>query len=166
MLQITASSGQVWEVDFQPDAITVQDQPFTWDITTLGNGQYHLLHEGRSFSAEVVHIDYTNKSVELKINGQLLQLEAKDRFQLLLDKLGLSAATVQKVNQLKAPMPGLIVDIRVQAGQAVQKGDALLVLEAMKMENILKSPADGVVTDVKVQLRDNVTKGQILVQFS
>jgi biotin carboxyl carrier protein len=102
----------------------------------------------------------------LKINGQRIELQAKDRFDRLLDRMGLSSATVAKVNEVKAPMPGLIVDIRVQPGQAVQKGDPLLVLEAMKMENILKAPADGVVSSVKVDLRTNVTKGQVLIQFA
>ena len=80
--------------------------------------------------------------------------------------MGMSNATATKVNELKAPMPGLIVDIRVQPGQAVQKGDPLLVLEAMKMENILKAPTDGTVGSIKVTLRDNVQKGQVLVQFT
>ena len=48
----------------------------------------------------------------------------------------------------------------------MQKGDALLVLEAMKMENILKAPADGTVASLKVNLRDNVQKGQVLVKFA
>ncbi len=96
----------------------------------------------------------------------LVDLQIKDRFDLLLDKLGMSNTTASKVNELKAPMPGLIVDIRVEPGHLVQKGDPLLVLEAMKMENILKAPGNGVVGAIKVGLRDNVTKGQVLIQFS
>ena len=95
-----------------------------------------------------------------------MELQAKDRFDLLLERLGMANAATTKVNELKAPMPGLIVDIRVQPGQAVLKGDPLLVLEAMKMENILKAPADGTVSGLKVVLRDNVQKGQVLVQFA
>ena len=79
---------------------------------------------------------------------------------------GIIRAPAVQVNELKAPMPGLIVDVRVQPGQAVFKGDPLLVLEAMKMENILKAPADGIVSAIKVGLRDNVQKGQLLVQFA
>ncbi|WP_308239902.1 biotin/lipoyl-containing protein [Hymenobacter sp. J193] len=165
MLQVTTGSDKVWEVDFRPGSITVQDQPFNWDIMPLGNERYHVVHEGRSFSVEVVQVDRPGKTVQLKINGQQMELTGKDRFDLLLDKMGLGAAATQKVNQLKAPMPGLIVDVRVEPGQTVQKGDALLVLEAMKMENILKAPADGTISDVKVRMRDNVTKGQILIQF-
>ncbi|WP_162303496.1 acetyl-CoA carboxylase biotin carboxyl carrier protein subunit [Hymenobacter sediminis] len=132
----------------------------------LGNGRYHILHEGRSYSAELISVEYATKTVILKLNGQQLELQGKDRFDLLLDKLGMSNAAANKVNELKAPMPGLIVDIRVASGQIVQKGDPLLVLEAMKMENILKAPGEGTVTAIKVGLRDNVTKGQVLIQFS
>ena len=166
MLQISTGPDQLWEVD-QPTADTVilNGQAFAWDIADLGAGRYHVLHEGRSYNAEIVSADYTTKDIVLKINGQRVELHAKDRFDLLLERLGMSNAAATKVNELKAPMPGLIVDIRVQPGQAVLKGDPLLVLEAMKMENILKAPADGTVNNIKVTLRDNVQKGQVLVQF-
>ena len=167
MLQISTSPNQLWEVDqLNADTIKLNGQPFAWDIADLGGGRYHVLHEGRSYNAEVVSADYTTKDIVLKINGQRVELHAKDRFDLLLERLGMSNAATAKVNELKAPMPGLIVDIRVQPGQAVVKGDPLLVLEAMKMENILKAPADGTVSSIKVTLRDNVQKGQVLVQFA
>lgn len=167
MLQISTGPDQLWEVDYRAaDAITLNGQPFAWDIADLGEGRYHVLFQGRSYNAEVVLVDYTAKNIVLKLNGQRVELNAKDRFDLLLERLGMSNAAAAKVNELKAPMPGLIVDIRVAPGQAVQKGDPLLVLEAMKMENILKAPTDGIVGSLKVNLRDNVQKGQVLVQFS
>ena len=167
MLQISTSPDQTWEVDYQPKGdIKVNGMPFNWDIATLGNGRFHVLYAGRSYNAEVVEADYAAKNIVLKLNGQRVTLQAKDRFDLLLERLGMSNATAAKVNELKAPMPGLIVDVRVTVGQAVQKGDPLLVLEAMKMENILKAPADGTVGSIKVGLRDNVQKGQVLVTFA
>jgi len=167
MFQIKTSADQQWEVDYRgSDAVTLNNEPFAWDIADLGGGRFHILYEGRSFTAEVVEADYATKNIVLKLNGQQVELQAKDRFDLLLERLGMANATATKVNELKAPMPGLIVDIRVQPGQAVQKGDPLLVLEAMKMENILKATADGTVSGLKVGLRDNVQKGQVLVQFA
>ncbi|WP_046245270.1 biotin/lipoyl-containing protein [Hymenobacter terrenus] len=167
MLQISTGPAQLWEVDYRAaDIITLNGQPFAWDIADLGEGRFHVLYEGRSYNAEVVSVEYATKNIVLKINGQRVELSAKDRFDLLLERLGMSNAAATKVNELKAPMPGLIVDIRVTPGQSVQKGDPLLVLEAMKMENILKAPADGTVTKLNVNLRDNVQKGQMLVQFS
>ena len=167
MFQIKTSADQQWEVDYRgSDAVTLNSEPFAWDISDLGGGRFHILYEGRSFNAEVVEADYATKNIVLKLNGQRVELQAKDRFDLLLERLGMANAATTKVNELKAPMPGLIVDIRVQPGQAVLKGDPLLVLEAMKMENILKAPADGTVSGLKVVLRDNVQKGQVLVQFA
>ncbi|MGY3089302.1 acetyl/propionyl-CoA carboxylase alpha subunit [Hymenobacter sp. UYAg731] len=167
MFQISTAPDQVWEVDYRAnDAIMLNGQPLAWDVVDLGGGRFHVLYEGRSYNAEIIEIDYATKNMVLKLNGQRVALAAKDRFDLLLERLGMSNAAVAKVNELKAPMPGLIVDIRVTPGQTVQKGDPLLVLEAMKMENILKAPADGTVSSLKVNLRDNVQKGQVLVQFA
>ncbi|WP_375437011.1 biotin/lipoyl-containing protein [uncultured Hymenobacter sp.] len=167
MLQVSTNSTQTWNVEYRPDNVTtVNDEPFNWDIVVLGSGRFHILHEGRSVVAEVMQADYSTKTFQLKLNGQLVDLQVKDRFDLLLDKLGMNAATANKVNELKAPMPGLIVAVRVEPGQVVQKGDPLLVLEAMKMENILKAPSDGVIDAIKVGLRANVTKGQVLIKFS
>ncbi|GAB3581731.1 acyl-CoA carboxylase biotin carboxyl carrier protein subunit [Hymenobacter daeguensis] len=167
MFQISTGTSQVWEVEYRAaNDVTLNGQPFAWDLADLGAGRFHILHEGRSYNAEVVEADYAAKTIALKLNGQRVELQAKDRFDLLLERLGMSNATATKINELKAPMPGLIVDIRVQPGQTVQKGDPLLVLEAMKMENILKAPADGTVGSLKVSLRDNVQKGQVLVQFA
>ncbi|OUJ75175.1 acetyl-CoA carboxylase biotin carboxyl carrier protein subunit [Hymenobacter crusticola] len=167
MLQISTNSNRSWEVDYQPNGpISVAGEQFTWDLVMLGDGRYHLLYQGRSYSIEVISTDYTAKIFTLKVDNHLIELQAKDRFDLLLDRLGMAGSSAHRVNELKAPMPGLIVDIRVKPDQTVQKGDPLLVLEAMKMENILKAPVDGVVSSIKVSLRDNVGKGQVLISFS
>jgi biotin carboxyl carrier protein len=92
-------------------------------------------------------------------------LNAKDQFDVLLDKLGLSDLNTVKVSEIKAPMPGLVLKVFVAEGAEVKKGDSLFVLEAMKMENIIKSPADVIVKTVKIKPGDKVEKGQILMQF-
>lgn len=58
--------------------------------------------------------------------------------------------------QIKAPMPGTILDVRVQAGQAVKKGQVLVILEAMKMENEILAPCDGKIASVNVRKGDSV----------
>jgi biotin carboxyl carrier protein len=62
-------------------------------------------------------------------------------------------------------MPGLILSVAVAEGQEVKKGDPLLILEAMKMENVIKAPADATVKVIKVRKGDSVDKNQVLVLF-
>jgi biotin carboxyl carrier protein len=71
----------------------------------------------------------------------------------------------KKVNDIKAPMPGMVLNILVKEGDTVKKGDAILVLEAMKMENILKSPTDGLIKKIAAVKGTAVEKNQLLIQF-
>lgn len=165
MLQIKTANDKTWQVDIQKDTILLNGTPFNWDIQPIGPHTYHIIKDNKSYTAELVEADYQAKTFTFKINGIKQTVTAKDRFDLLLDQLGMSDANTQKVNDVKAPMPGLILDIKVQAGQEVKKGDPILILEAMKMENILKSPGDGVVKEIKVEVRQNVEKNQVLILF-
>lgn len=165
MLQVKTARAKSWQVDFKNNAILVDESPFEWDLQPVGPDTFHILKDNRSYTAELVQADYQAKTFTLKINGKQHTVSVKDRFDLLLDQLGMSEATAKKVNDLKAPMPGLILDIKVEPGQEVKKGDPIMILEAMKMENILKAPGDGVVSAVKVAVKQNVEKNQVLVLF-
>ncbi|MDI9866923.1 acetyl-CoA carboxylase biotin carboxyl carrier protein subunit [Flectobacillus longus] len=139
--------------------------PFDWDFAKTQDGNFSILYNNRSFNAEVIEADYASKSFVLKINNSVYTVGVKDRFDILLDQLGMSNAASSKVNDLKAPMPGLVVDIKVSVGDSVQKGDTLLILEAMKMENVLKATGDGKVKSIKVAARENVEKNQVMIEF-
>ena len=89
----------------------------------------------------------------------------KDQYDNLLQRLGLDNINSIKLTDLKAPMPGMVLKIMVASGQEVKKGDSLLVLEAMKMENIIKSPADLTIKSVQVKITDKVEKGQVMIKF-
>jgi biotin carboxyl carrier protein len=166
MIQVITANERKWQVDIGKNEILVDGQPFSWDLQQLAAGKFHLLQGQQSFQAEVIQADYQNKAFVIRLNGSLHYLQLQDRFDLLLEQMGISAANPHQVNEVKAPMPGLIVDIKVTPGQPVAPGDPILILEAMKMENIIKSPGAGVVKAIKVNLRDNVEKNQVLIQFS
>lgn len=156
---------QTFDVVSEKNTLTVNGQPLGWDVVAVGPSAFHILYEGRSFNAEVLNADAETKTFTLRINGRTYPVRVQDRFDLLLDQLGMGQAAAGKLSQIKAPMPGLIVDIRVQPGQAVAKGDTVLILEAMKMENVIKAPGDATVKAVRVQPRENVEKNQVLVEF-
>ncbi|MFB9865275.1 acetyl-CoA carboxylase biotin carboxyl carrier protein subunit [Rufibacter immobilis] len=164
MLQVK-SANATWQVVLEKNQILLNDTPFTWDLLPLSPTSFHILKDGRSYTAELLESEPESKTFKIKINGKVHTLQVQDRMDLLLESLGMGEALSQKVNDIKAPMPGLILDIKVTPGQEVKKGDPILILEAMKMENIIKSPGDGVVREVKVTVRQNVEKNQVLIVF-
>ncbi len=152
-------------IEHAEEVLMINSKALNWDLVRLQDGHFHILHEGKSYQAEIVKSDLMTKTVSLKINNNRYTVELKDKFDLLLEKMGISNANTGKVNNIKAPMPGLIINLKVAEGDTVKAGDQLLILEAMKMENILKSPGDGVVKKIKVKKGDSVEKNQILIEF-
>ena len=146
----TTLNNENFSVTFDQNGPALNGEPFAWDLVDISDRRFHILHQNRSYTAEVLDMNVADKTVTLKINGHLHVVQLKDRFDLLLEKMGMSSAASAKVNNLKAPMPGLIVGIAVQPGDSVGKGDSLLILEAMKMENNLKAPGDGVVKSIRI----------------
>lgn len=141
----------------------VNGEDFNLDILE-GNGEAHVIYGDRSFRLILEKKEGHNYTI--RVNGKRVVVNTKDKLALLLESMGLSNATEQKVNHVKAPMPGLVLRILVEPGTQVQKGDPLLVLEAMKMENMIKSPGDATVATVKARIGEAVEKNQILIEFS
>ncbi|WP_338876709.1 acetyl-CoA carboxylase biotin carboxyl carrier protein subunit [Spirosoma sp. SC4-14] len=162
----TTLNDQVITIDFTGDTPQVNGNSFDWDFVKLTDRTFHILHQNRSYTAEVLELNSAEKMVRLKINGHIQEVQLKDRFDLLLEKMGISSAAHAKINDLKAPMPGLIVGINSQPGDTVKKGDSLLILEAMKMENVLKATADSTIKTIRVEKGNRVEKGQVLIEFA
>jgi biotin carboxyl carrier protein len=135
------------------------------DISQLSPSNYHIIHNLVSYNVEVVNLDTTAKTAEIKVNGNTYQVTAKDQFDILLDQLGMSDQNASKISEIKAPMPGLVLKVFVAEGDIVNKGDNLFILEAMKMENIIKAPADVTIKTAKIKAGDKVEKGQVLMLF-
>jgi biotin carboxyl carrier protein len=135
------------------------------DAVQIKDNQFSIIKNNRSFNAEVVSADYSTKTFSIKVNGFVQEVKLKDEFDQLIKALGLENLNAQKINVVKAPMPGLVLDILVTIGQTVQKGDALVILEAMKMENVLKSAGEGVIKKIAVHKGSPVDKGTVLIEL-
>ncbi|HSJ69134.1 MAG TPA: acetyl-CoA carboxylase biotin carboxyl carrier protein subunit [Anditalea sp.] len=154
-----------YQVTKDKDVFSVNGSTLDWDIKKIEDRTYHIIKDGKSYSLELISVNYEEKSLQVKLDHKVTTLIIKDRYDLLLEKLGMNNTASHKIIDIKAPMPGLIFDIKVQVGDQVKKGDPVLVLEAMKMENILKSPGDGEVKEIKVKKGASVEKNQVLIQF-
>ena len=165
MYNIKVNNKHDFEVERRGDTLLVNNKTINADIKQRNDLLYHVINENGSYNAEVVSFDREAKTAEIKVNNNIYTLTAKDQFDVLLDKMGLSNLMAAKISEIKAPMPGMVLKVLVEEGAEVKKGENLFVLEAMKMENIIKSPADVTVKTIKIKPGDKVEKGQILMMF-
>lgn len=144
---------------------TMNKEAYNFSYTHKDANNLVVTQNGETYNVEIAQLDLDNKKVVLRINGRKYKTAISDQFDQLLKDLGLEGLTEKKITDLRSPMPGLVVDILVEPGQEVKKGDAVAVLEAMKMENILKSPVDVTVKSVNVDKGVAVEKNQVLITF-
>jgi len=135
------------------------------DAVTLNNKNYHALYQSKSYHAEVAEKDFNNKTYTVVINNNEYVVSIANQLDQLIKEMGFEVGKTKVVNAIKAPMPGLILEINVSVGQEVQEGDNLLILEAMKMENSFDSPRSGVIKSITVEKGQAVEKGQLLIEF-
>lgn len=145
--------------------LTIEGKEISPDIVDLGKGKYHIIYNNKSVSVEVTSIDRVTKTVGVKMNGNSYTVALSTKMDVLLKSMGIDVVDTSASKEIKAPMPGVVIDVLVTEGAEVKKGDQLLILEAMKMENVLKSPSDGVVQSVAIAKGQTVAKNELLVKF-
>ncbi len=136
--------------------------------------EYKYKINGTEYTVAINKID--DKEAELEVNGTPFNVEIltekKKRAAAPTIKRPQSAQPVEKVTKpaasssrgaIKAPLPGVIIDVVVNVGDKVKRGQKLLVLEAMKMENNINSDKDGTVVEIKVRKGDSILEGTDLV---
>jgi biotin carboxyl carrier protein len=134
-------------------------------ITWIDHRFFTLEFEGISYHGEVLADESESQELRLKINHRVFHIRKKHELDELIQQLGLDKPKVRKIKHYNAPMPGRVLKIFVQLGDAVAPGTPLLSLEAMKMENTLKSSGMGVVKSVFIQEGEVVDKGAVLLEF-
>ena len=159
--------GTTRKVEFEGDKVLIDGSEKVLDILTIQDGKFlHLMYNNHSYLFEILSFDKDTKTFKIGFDGRSYEIGVKDRFDQLLHSMGLDKVSKPKVNEVKAPMPGLVLSIKVKENQEIKKGDPILILEAMKMENIIKSPVDGVIKQILVSEKQPVDKNQALIQFN
>jgi len=136
-----------------------------FDIHRFSDTSFHIIHDQKPYKVSILQFDIPNKTLEIKVNENTHTVELQDENDLLLEKMGILNIQKKKTSDLKAPMPGLIMEVRVSEGQQVKSGEPLIVLKAMKMENILRSPHDGIITQILVEKNQKIEKDDVILQF-
>jgi biotin carboxyl carrier protein len=142
---------------------TLNGAHFEIDCIQTGDGSYHIIKDHKSFVVELLPVE--DKNHLIIINGVEYKVELRDKYDELLKILGMEGLGAQAHKDLKAPMPGLVLEIMAIPGQEVVKGDPLFILEAMKMENVIKSPGEGIVKSIGVKTGQAVEKNEVLIEF-
>lgn len=152
------------EIDEKKTLAVINGKKMPFEIISGDNGRF-LFKTGTKMY-KIDNISRDSKEITFSLNGTFLTASVKDGQDLLLEKLGFKSELEASIGDLKAPMPGKILDILVNEGTEVALGDPVMILEAMKMENELKAPADGILETLHVEKGDNVEKNQLLLEIS
>jgi acetyl/propionyl-CoA carboxylase alpha subunit len=142
---------------------TLNENPSGLNIKHLGKNVYKVTSTGKSEIIEVLAIDYDLKTMQIRHDH--FTHEFKNNLDLVLDSMGIKLAVESHNLDIKAPMPGKVIEVNVKEGDTILKGDAILILEAMKMENVLKAENDCTIKKVLVKSSESVEKNQILVEL-
>lgn len=155
--EITLSkSNGLWLKNIDKDIEIIQKDQETLIVIT----------ENKVYTLYCTYIDKENKTITFLKNGENLKIELREPLDEILKSMGLEDAMTPRVSDVKAPMPGLVLEVNVKPGDHVKKGDTIVVLEAMKMENSIKSPAEAIVQSVSVEKGQAVDKNAVLVNFN
>ena len=136
------------------------------DCIQVNDHTYHVIEDGKTYTINVLESDKEYKNITVRTDGENKTLIVADDLELLIERMGLNATRSKKQRILLAPMPGLVTSIKAEAGQEVDEGTPILILEAMKMENVIAAPHHAIIKEVKVKAGQAIEKGAPLVEFS
>lgn len=164
MAKITIDNDTLEIIRSEKGDLSIEGEKLNYDLIKINKTQYHLLLNDVSYRIDLMESNPLTGALTLKVNGRTLEGKLAYKIEQLLQSMGMQ--TGKKVQKdIKAPMPGLVLDILVKEGDEVKEGDDLVILEAMKMENALKAPQDGTIGSVEVNVQDKVDKNQLLLSY-
>jgi biotin carboxyl carrier protein len=165
MKYVTTIDGQEYIIEIQDDGyVTVNGKTYSIDFDSICDQPvYSLLLDQRSYEAYVYPVE---EEWQVLLHGRFFPARVEDEREKLLRAAAQSELSEQTEFQLKAPMPGLVITVPVAEGQAVQKGEVLLILESMKMQNELKAPRAGTVIRIRVGSGERVEQRQTLLSLT
>ena len=126
---------------------------------------FNVIKDHRSVNTTLVDIDATGKKITVEVDGETYNVEIRDELDQMLDVMGFGVSTAKLIKEVKAPMPGMVLEVVVTEGQQIKEGEKILILGAMKMENSILVHSDATIKRVAVTVGQAVEKGQVLVEL-
>lgn len=136
-----------------------------FDAIKISDSKFHVLQNHETYNAEITDANFNKKKYQVKVNNNTYNVHLMSDLDVLIKDMGFEVGTAKRVNDVKAPMPGLILDIIVKEGQEVKENDAIIILEAMKMENVITAPRDAIIKSIAVKKGHAVEKNQLLIEL-
>lgn len=134
-------------------------------LKVLGENVFSVHINAQDLILEVLNVQMAEKIMRIRVKHNTYDLQFKDDLDLVLDKMGIQRSANSAQKDLLAPMPGKVIDVLAKEGDKLEKGDNILILEAMKMENVLKAEISCVVRKINIKPLENVEKNQVLVEL-
>ncbi len=141
------------------------DQVNDLDLTPITHRLVSARVNENNYHLECLDLDVEQKQITLRIEGKVIALELRDAVDETVDQLGMEVAAAAVSSDVIAPMPGKVIDILIANGESVIEGSPLVVLEAMKMENILKATGSGTIQEINIKVGETVEKGALLISM-
>jgi len=163
MVEIQINDGSKITVEKTGNDLIIDGHKSDHEIIQVDEKNFKVFTKSKIFSIAVLEKD--DKQLTLSIDGKSVSVSSFSHIDQILEKLGMNSTNSTSISDIKAPMPGTILSLDVEEGNEVCKGDTILILEAMKMENVIKSPGDGKVSSILVKQGDNVEKNQLLISL-
>lgn len=135
------------------------------DLISLSNNEFSILEDHVPLNFKLLESDFLNATYKMEVAGETLEIIIIGETEQIISKLGIGKKENQKNTKVIAPMPGLILDLLVNIGSTVTKGDSIIIIEAMKMENTIKIQHNAVIKNILVQKGQSIEKGQILFEL-
>lgn len=135
------------------------------DVIQKSPGEFNLLFKNRSINAKIIENKENEKMLSVEVDGESFAIEIKDELDQMLDIMGYGLSAHKTIKEIRAPMPGMVLQINVTDGQLVNAGDKILILEAMKMENSILLQANATIKRIAISKGQAVEKGQLLVEL-
>ncbi len=152
-------------IDGQTKMELREEQIKEFDLIELSDKKFHILYGDKTFQPELISKEFSKRHYSFRLGSSTYQVKIKDELDDMIETMGFTLGASKISNSVHAPMPGILLEIKVKIGDVIKKGDTLLILEAMKMENAILSPKEGVVKDILAKPGDTVDKNKLLVEL-